>query len=163
MRGVVRVDELARTRQMEVVEPRQPEAQRRGAQAAPAIARARRRSAARTASYAPTSAVDELGHERAASAPSLTMHQSLTVIARSYARKSVAAKPKSMMPDTRSPTNSTLSQKRSPWIAPRGMPDLGEARQELELGGQQLVLRRRRETDEPRAQPAATTTGRGGW
>ena len=38
-------------------------------------------------------------------------------------KASVAAKPKSMTPETRVPSNSTLSQNRSPWIAQRALHD----------------------------------------
>src|SRR5215472_446506 len=85
------------------------------------------KSSGMTRSYAVTSALVRSGSSAPAKGPSEIVHQSLTVIATSYARASVAAKPKSMMPDTWPSTNRTLSQKRSPWIAPCGNFTLADA------------------------------------
>ena len=81
VRGVVRVHELAGARQVQVVEPRQPEAQRGGAQQRrPLRALVRRQRPHRVVGADERG--DELGDERAG-VRALAMHQSLTVIARS--------------------------------------------------------------------------------
>ena len=118
VRGILRVRELARPRQVKIVEARNPEAQRGRPQHRPAMRRARSsadgRVRTRMRSAAPAT-------RAASSAPSGCTHQSFTRD-RDVVEQRVGAREIKIDHAARSrpPSNSTLSRNRSAWIAPRG-------------------------------------------